>query len=55
MGQEQPKTGKDEKMQEKTPPSSEKDRATVPGFDDRMENNPAMKWGGKQAPASRPT
>jgi hypothetical protein len=55
MGQEQLKTGEAKKMQEKTPPASEKDRATVPGFDQRIENNPAMKWGGKQAPLSRPT
>jgi hypothetical protein len=54
MGQEQYKTGKSEKMEEKTPPASEKDRASAT-FERSIENTPAMKWGGKQAPLSKPT
>jgi hypothetical protein len=55
MGQMQPVTGKNEKMQEKTPPASEKDRASA-SFERRIENTPAMSWkDSKQAPLSKPT
>lgn len=54
MGQQQYKTGDSQKMQEKETPASEKDRAVISKFDDRMQNNDAMKYSGKQKPASRP-
>lgn len=55
MGQEQYRSGKGEKMEEKEATPA-KDRATAGEFERRIENNPAMKWGsGKPNPASKPT
>jgi hypothetical protein len=55
MGQEQLKTGEGKKLQEKTPPASEKDRASA-SFERRIQNTPAMAWpDSKKAPLSKPT
>jgi hypothetical protein len=55
MGQEQMRTdGPSGSRTEKTPPI-EKDRAVVSKFDERMQNNDAMKYKGKQSPLSKPT
>lgn len=53
MGQEQNRTGGSDKRTEKEKPE-EADRAKVAGFDEKLDNNPAMNWSGKAKPLSKP-